>query len=110
MVAELKNASKREHSLARDKTLRKFFSANFEENEFIGQLEQFSNNKFKYITISCSYRMANCLFLISLVPETLFLCYTDAQTDDNEPPRGQKRELVITACRLKLRIAMEENP
>ena len=54
--------------------------------------------------------MANCLFLISLVPETLFLCYTDAQTDDNEPPRGQKRELVITACRLKLRIAMEENP
>lgn len=44
MVAELKNANKREHSLARDKTLRKFFSANFEENEFIGQLEQFSNN------------------------------------------------------------------
>ena len=54
--------------------------------------------------------MANCLFLISLVPETLFLCYTDAQTDDNEPPRGRKRELVITACRRKLRIAIEENP
>ena len=54
--------------------------------------------------------MANCLFLISLVPETLFLRHTDAQTDDNQPPRGQKRELVITAGWLKLRIAMKEKP